>query len=545
MSITRSLKRHFQQSAAALLLAVTPPLSALLHAEDIPLTAATLEDVNAALNTGALTSEKLVQHFLARIDAYDQKGPAINAILTINEKAFEDAKVLDAERAAKGPRSPLHGIPVLIKDNIDTHDMPTTAGSFLLKGSIPPDDAFVVKKLRAAGAIILAKVNLSEFASGGGLNSLDGIIYNPHDINRSPSGSSGGTGAGIAAAYAMIGLGTDTGGSVRGPSSAGGIVGLKTTHGLVSRDGVIPLALSFDTVGPMARSVYDVAASLGVMAGIDPADPSTQKSDGKAYSDYTQFLDPDALKGAKLGVARVFMGHDHEVDWAIEAALQTMRDAGAEVVDIKIPDWLMDVRGRLYRTIRFPEFKVQIADYLATLDGDYPKTLDDIIKGSMKLAAERPDGASPNPSRWGLMLRENKSTSLDDPEYIAVKAHGLTLIREVLAGLMAKNGLDAIVYPTATTRPPLVDRDGGAGAGPGSGPSPVTLANMSGFPDLIVPAGFTGRGLPVTISFLGPAFSEPRLLALGYAYEQLSKARRLPVLTPDLDGAVIVQGLRH
>lgn len=508
-------------------------------ADEVSLTTATIQELNAAMDAGTLTSEQLVKMFQARIAAYDKAGPAINAIIRLNDKVLAEAKALDAERRTKGRRSPLHGIPIILKDNLDTADMPTTAGSFLLKGSVPPDDAFVVKKLRAAGAIIIAKANLSEFASGGSISSLGGPTYNPHDTRRSPSGSSGGSGASVAAAFSMMALGTDTGGSVRGPSSANGVVGLKTTHGLLSRDGVIPLALSFDTVGPMARSVYDVALSLGVMTGVDPADASTQKSVGKSHTDYTQFLDANALKGAKIGVARVFMGHDGEVDWVVESALQSMRDAGAEVVDIKIPSWLMDVRGRLYRAIRYREFKAQIADYLATIGPDYPKTLDDIISRSMQLPSRLESGIGPNPSRWSLMLSEQKGGELSDAEYKAVYEHGLPLVRAVLEGMMKEKGLDAIVYPTSTTRPSKIDPDPRPGSGPGGGPSPVSLANLSGFPDLIVPAGFTGRGLPVSISFLGTAFSEPRLLGLGYAFEQRTKALRLPVHTPALEGEVL------
>ena len=521
------------------LLAIFCFASAVTLAAEVELTAATIEEVNTAIDAGELNSVELVELFLDRIDAYDKQGPAINAVLTLNPEALEQARALDEERARSGRRSPLHGIPVLLKDNMDTADLPTTAGSFLLQDSIPPDDAFIVQQLREAGAIILAKLNMSEFASGGAMNSLGGPTYNPHDTTRSPAGSSGGTGAAIAAGYAMMGLGTDTGGSVRGPSSANGIVGLKTTHGLLSRDGVVPLALSFDTVGPMARSVYDVAVSLGVMTGIDPADDSTIKSEGLYHTDYTQFLDADALDGAKIGVARVFMDSDPEVDWIIESALQTMRDAGAEVVDIEIPGWLMDVRGRFYRAIRYREFRAQIEDYLATIGPEYPKTLDDIIKQSMRLTSRREDGAIPNPGRWNLMMSEDDSGELEDYEYIAVRDHALPLVQSVMAGIMRDNELDVIVYPTSTTRPGRVDPDPNPNGAPGGGVSPVTLANMSGFPDIIVPAGFTGMGLPITISFMGPAFSEPQLLGLGYAFEQLTKARRLPVHTPALEGEEI------
>ena len=509
------------------------------QAATLDLTEATIGDLNAAFDAGTLTSEQLVEACLARIAAYDEQGPALNAIMTLNPDALALARELDRERRDKGPRSPLHGIPVVLKDNMDTADLPTTAGSFMLKGSVPPDDAFIVRRLRDAGAVVLAKLNMSEFASGDAMNSLDGPTYNPHDIRRTPSGSSGGTGAAIAAAYASFGLGTDTGGSVRGPSSANGIAGLKPTHGLLSRDGIIPLALSFDTAGPMARNVYDVAAVLGVMTGVDPADEATHKSEARFESDYTQFLDQDALAGARIGVARDFMGSDEEVDWVIEAAIEAMRSAGAEIVDVELPSWLLDARGRFYRVIRYREFRAQVADYLATTGPDYPKSLDELVERSMTLTAPRDDGAIPNPGRWQLMMQEVESGELTDSEYVAVRDHALPLIRGIVGGLIEDEDLDAIVYPTSHVRPERVDPDPAPDAAPGSGGSPFTIANLTGFPDLIVPAGFTGRGLPVTISFLGPAFSEPRLLGLGYAFEQRTRARRLPVTTPRLPTDIV------
>jgi amidase len=451
-------------------------------------------------------------------------------VITVNPKALETARAMDAERTTKGPRSPLHGIPVVLKDNIDTADLPTTGGSVMLEGSMPPDDAFVVKKLRAAGAVIIAKTNLSEFASGAAHSSLGGQILNPHDLTRSPSGSSGGTGASMAAAFAMAGLGTDTGGSVRGPSTANGIAGLKTTMGLVSRDGVIPLALSFDTVGPMARSVYDVAAMLSVIAGVDSADAVTKSGEGRSQADYTQSLKPDALKGARLGVARDFFGQDGDVDWVMESALVQMKRQGATIVDVKLPKWLLDAKGEYYNAIRYPEFVVQIADYLKTVGPKYPKNITELIERAREVNAPRPDGASPNPGRWALMVRESGSGTLNDYQYTAVRDHALPLVRAVLNGVLAADKLDAIVYPTASRRPQQIaapaEVPGGA-SGSGS-----NLANLSGFPDLIVPAGFTTDDLPVAISFLGPAFSESRLLALGYSFEQTTKARRLPVTTP-------------
>jgi amidase len=417
--------------------------------------------------------------------------------------------------------------------------MPTTAGSSLLEGSLPPDDAFVVKKLREAGAIILAKLNMSEFASGGSISSLGGSTRNPHDLNRSPSGSSGGTGAAIAAAYAPVGLGTDTGGSVRGPSTANGIVGLKTTHGLLSRDGIIPLALSFDTAGPIARSVYDVAAALSVMTGVDPADESTKKSEGRFEIDYTKHLDAGALEGARIGMMRDFMEQDSEVDWIVEASLQTMRDAGATIVDVELPQWLLDSNTSYYWAIRYREFRAQIADYLATTGPEYPKTLEELVERSMKRTSPA-NGSGPNPSRWSMMIKEDEAGELTDYEYTAVRAHALPLVREIIEGVMEKESLDALFYPTSSQRTERIDSDprpptpGGMRRHSG-----IRYANVTGFPDLVIPAGFTSGGLPVGVSFVGRAFSEAKLLSLGYAFEQATKARRLPVNTPPLPGETI------
>lgn len=490
----------------------------------------TIADVNAAFAKGTLTSERLTQMFLARIDAYDRKGPALRAVITINPKAIETARAMDDERKAKGPRSPLHGIPIVLKDNIDTADLPTTGGSVLLEGSVPPDDAFVVKKLRAAGAVIVAKVNLSEFASGAAHSSLGGQILNPHDPTRTPSGSSGGTGASIAAAFAMAGLGTDTGGSVRGPSTANGIAGLKTTMGLVSRDGVIPLALSFDTVGPMARNVHDVAAMLSVIAGVDPADAATKAGQGRSAADYTQSLKVDALKGARLGIARDFLGQDTDVDWVVEASLEAMRKQGATIVDVRLPKWLLDAKGEYYNAIRYPEFVVQIADYLKTLGPKYPKNITELIERARRVNAPRPDGASPNPGRWSLMVRESTSGTLNDYQYTSVRDHALPLVGAILDGIFKANNIEAIVYPTSSRRPQRIDAPPDPPGGAATSGS--NLANLSGFPDLIVPAGFSTEDLPIGLSFIGPAFSESRLLAIGYAFEQATKARRLPVHTP-------------
>jgi amidase len=523
--------------AGVVCVALALTMSGLVAQKTIDLDAATIADINAAFAKGTLTSERLTQMFLARIEAYDRKGPALRAVITVNPKALETARAMDAERKTRGPRSPLHGIPIVLKDNIDTADLPTTGGSVMLEGSMPPDDAFVVKRLRAAGAVVMAKVNLSEFASGAAHSSLGGQILNPHDLTRSPSGSSGGTGASMAAAFAMAGLGTDTGGSVRGPATANGIAGLKTTMGLVSRDGVIPLALSFDTVGPMARHVYDVAAMLSVLAGVDPADAATRAGEGRSVADYTQSLTADALKGARLGIARDFMGQDGDVDWVMEASLDAMRKQGATIVDVRLPKWLLDAKGEYYNAIRYPEFVVQIADYLKTTDAKYPKTITDLIERARRVNAPRADGASPNPGRWSLMVRESGSGTVSDYQYTSVRDHALPLVRAVLDGVLAAGKLDAIVYPTASRRPAQISAPAEIPGGASSSGS--NLANLSGFPDLIVPAGFTTDDLPVGISFLGPAFSESKLLGIGYSFEQATKARRLPVHTPLRPGETI------
>src|SRR5499433_2528170 len=379
---------HWQEASmkrvAFLILISLATSCPVFGAKTIDLDSATIADINAAFKAGTLTAEGLVQLCLARIRSYDREGPSLHALITLNPKAIETARELDAERKAKGPRSALHGIPVVLKDNYNTVDLPTTGGSVLLEGSIPPADAFVVKKLRDAGAIILAKMNMSEFASPPSQSSLGGQSLNPHDLRRSPAGSSGGTGVAVAAAYAPLGMGTDTGGSIRGPSTANGIVGLKPTHGLLSRSGIIPLSLTFDTGGPMARSVNDVAVALGAMTGIDPTDPATSKSAGKFETDYTKYLKADALRGARIGIARDFLGADADVDWVVDASIAAMKKAGATVVDVHYPKWLLDAKEEFYNAIRRPEFHVQIADYLKTLGPSYPKTLEEMIERAEK-----------------------------------------------------------------------------------------------------------------------------------------------------------------
>ncbi len=507
-------------------------------AANFDLSTATIADINAAFDADALTSEKLVQLYLKRVEAYDERGPKLNALITVNPQALATAQALDAERKASGPRSPLHGIPVILKDNYDTTDMPTTAGSVFLAGSIPRRDSFMVAQLRAAGAVILAKSNTSEFASSGrsnGFSSLGGQTLNPHDLTRGPAGSSGGSGAALAAWYAPVALGTDTGGSIRGPCAANGLACIKPTHGLLSRAGIVPLSLSFDTGGPMARNVYDVAVSLGVMTGIDPEDPATAKSLGLFHRDYTVFLQRDALAGATLGVLTDYAGSDPETKRIFAASVEKLKMLGAKVVDIELPAHIKE-RSSLTSIIRNAEFKAQIADYLATLDNRYPRTLDDLIAAAKGFATSATVG-QPNPARWELFDREATGLPLNDPVYLSARDQGTAMVRSYLSATMLQQQLDAFIYPTAPmpARPIVRDYETG-GAGGGSGTS---LANITGFPDAIVPAGVTTEGLPVTLSFLGAAFSEPRILGFAYAFEQATHARVTPKTTPALSGETI------
>jgi len=524
----------------SLLCAIALASPASLRAANFDLSTASIADINAAFDAGALTSEKLVSLYLARIKAYDNAGPNLHTVITLNPKALDEAKALDAERKAKGPRSPLHGIPVVAKDNFDTFDLPTTAGSFLLDGSLPPQDATTIKKLRDAGAIILAKVNLAEFATGGlggtpnGFIALGGQTRNPHDPMRGPGGSSGGTGSALAAWFAPLGLGTDTGGSIRNPCSFNGIPGLKPTNGLLSRAGIVPLSLSFDTGGPMARTVYDVAVSLGIMTGMDTRDPLTATQAGLAYSDYTQFLKKDALKGARIGIARDYLGQDPEVDKIFERAIGELKAAGAIIVDpIHYPDFVLTGKNSVMSTMRNVEFREQIRDYLATLKPGYPKNLSEMIVKAEALKA--PTGRyAPNPGRLAAFKAEIAGPAPTSIAYLAAKVHGMALIRQGVLGVFEQHQLDAIVYPTNPTPAPLITESAKVPAG--SARSLTSIANISSFPDVIVPAGVTSGKLPVTLSFFGPAYSEPKLLAYAYAYEQATHHIIKPATTPALPG---------
>jgi amidase len=513
--------------------------SVLAPAKTFELETASVSDIQEAVAAGALTYEKLVSLYLARIAAYDQKGPSLNTVITLNPKALDEARALDAERKSRGVRTPLHGIPVLVKDNYDTVDLPTTGGAFYLEGSLPPADAYMITKLRDAGAIILAKVNLDELAGGGiGFSSLWGQTKNPHDLARIPNGSSGATGVGLAAWFAPLGLGTDTGGSIRGPSAANGIPGIKPTNGLLSRAGIIPRVLSLDTGGPMARNVYDMALALGLMTGMDPKDPLTEKSAGLFYSDYTQFLRKDALKGARIGILHEGLGKDPEIDAIFARAIGELKAQGATVLDpVKYPTVVMEGRNGVSEIIRQADIREELGHYLATLKPGYPKSLDEILALHDQLMKKDPTGrVAPNARLYSALRATNTGLKSTDALYVSAKQHGMAMIRDAVQSVFTDHQLDAIVYCTRGELPALITNSSPMDTTARLGGSLTSIANMTQFPDVIVPAGATKKKLPVTISFLGPAFSEPRLLAYAYAYEQATHYRISPATTPPLPG---------
>ena len=530
----KSLKTKLLPLAASIALCFG---AASAQAATFDLETAGVPEIQAAVDSGALTYEKLVKLYLARIQAYDHQGPGLNAVITVNPKALQTARALDAERKAKGLRSPLMGIPVLAKDNYDTADMPTSGGDFLLADSVPYADAPTIKQLRDAGAIILAKVNMDEFAHGGvGFSSRGGQTRNPHDPRRIPNGSSAGTGAGLAAWYAPLGLGSDTGGSIRGPSSANGIVGIKPTNGLVTRTGIMPCVLSFDTGGPMARTVYDAALELGFLTGVDPKDPLTRTSAGLFYKDYTQFLKKDALRGVRLGVIRDFKGSDPEVDRVFEAALAELKAQGAVLVDdLHFPGAALQARTTVMEPMR-AEVKDNYHDYLATLRPGFPRSIAEIADRGIKLTASA-HGYVPHPSVFKRFKTLSQAVPLTSLSYTSAKLHGMAAVQGAVLGLMDDKQVDALVYPTRPTVPALIDPNTPNIVDRPSPPSLSSIANVTQFPDVIVPAGVTAdTRMPVTIDFFGPAFSEPKLVAYAYAYEQATHHRVSPSTTPALPG---------
>ncbi|MGD8510219.1 MAG: amidase family protein [Gammaproteobacteria bacterium] len=501
---------------------------------------ATITEINAAFEDRSLTSERLVQWYLDRIEAYDRQGPELSTLIYVNPDALDEARALDKERRKQGPRSLIHGIPVIIKDNYDTADMPTTAGSVLLKNSRPTDDAFVVERLREAGAVIIGKANMSEFALSFDRlshSSLGGLTRNPYNLNRDASGSSSGSAAAVAANFAVFATGSDTAGSIRAPANVTGTVGIKPTLGLTSRNGVVPVALSFDVTGPIARTVEDAAVALQYMASVDPDDPRTQESRTWQVEDYTRFLDPAALDGARLGIARDYFGGNPDVDRVIESAMARMREMGAILVEIDVPQDIRDAWQTQMSLVVDRELEPQLNAYLATLPAGGPRTLADLISGYKALPAT---GPYPPVSQVRIDYYETvvNSPGASDVAYLYTLTNKLPSSRIEVVAEMNEKALDALVFPTMPCpASPLftVEEDPGYVCNVPDPYVPGYMGCVTGFPEITVPAGFTTNGLPVGVSFFGRPYAEPRLIGLAYAYEQATGARKPPPSTPPLN----------
>jgi len=493
----------------------------------------TIGELQDGMKSGKYTARSIAEKYLERIAAVDKSGPTVNSVIETNPEALDIAEALDKERKEKGPRGPLHGIPVLIKDNIATADrMQTTAGSLALVGSKPPADAFIVKKLRDAGAVILGKTNLSEWAnirsnhSISGWSGRGGQTKNPYALDRNPCGSSSGTGAGIAANLAAIGIGTETDGSIVCPSSANGLAGIKPTVGLVSRGRIIPISHTQDTAGPMCRTVRDAAILLGALTGVDPNDRATAASAGKSFTDYTKFLQADGLRGARIGVLRKAFGFSSAVDKLMEAALDVLKKQGATLVDpVEFETYgkfgETEFLGFMY------ELKADLNAYLAWLGPNAPvKTLKEIIEFNEKNASkEMPFFGQEN------FLKAEEKGPLTTQEYVdAIKKNHELAGKDGIDATMDKHKLDAIVAPTGGPAW-LTDIVNGDSFGGGSS----EFAAVTGYPNVNVVAGFV-RGLPVGISFFGRAWSEPVLIKLAYGFEQATKFRKAPRFLPHVEG---------
>ena len=533
-----SSRRKFLQGAvqASAAVAVYPALGAAREISR-PLTPApaevkpfeldeiTITELQDGINSGKFTARSLVEKYKSRIEEIDKRGPAVNAVIELNPDAEAIADELDQERKGKGPRGALHGIPVLIKDNIDTADrMMTTAGSLALVGSKPPKDSFVAQKLRAAGAVILGKTNLSEWAnirsshSTSGWSGRGGLTKNPYALDRNACGSSSGTGAGISANLAAAGIGTETDGSIVCPSSSNGLAGIKPTVGLVSRAGIIPISHSQDGAGPMCRTVRDAAILLGALTGVDPEDSATAASAGKSQTDYAQYCDPNGLRGARIGVARKYFGFNDAVDALMEESLDVMKRQGATLIDPADIETFGKFDDSELLVFMY-ELKADLNAYLSRVGPTAPvRTLKDIIAfNNRNRQKEMPYFGQ------DLFLKAEEKGPLTEKAYLdAVAKNHQLACTEGIDAIMDKHQLDALVAPTGGPAwlTDLVNGDHSAGGS-------SNAAAVAGYPNINVTAGSI-FGLPVGISFFGRAWSEPTLIKLAYAFEQATKARQTP-----------------
>jgi len=520
-------RQFLQTTAATYIAAITTPLpeSIAKSPPAFDLEELTITDLQQGLQSGKYTSRELVEKYSDRITDIDKKGPGLYSVIEMNPDAERIAVALDRERKEKGLRSPLHGIPILIKDNIDTQDrMMTTAGSLALVGTKPQRDAFVAQRLREAGALILGKTNLSEWAnfrstkSSSGWSSRGGQTKNPYVLERNPCGSSSGSGAAVAANLCAAAVGTETDGSVVCPSSANSLVGIKPTVGLVSRAGIIPISHSQDTAGPMARTVSDAAILLGAMTGIDPRDEATNASSGKSVADYTKFLDKDGLRGMRLGIARKHFGFNERVDKLMNDLLAEMKKLGAVLVDPADIPTTGKFDDSEFEVLLY-EFKADLNTYLAGLGPTAPvRSLKDVIAFNEKNSARE----MPYFGQDIMIKAEAKGRLTSKPYLAALRKNHLLTRAQGIDAVMKKNRLDALVAPTGGPPWPTDWINGDHFTGGYSSASAV-----AGYPHVTVPAGYV-FGLPVGISFFGGAYSEPKLIKIAYAFEQATKVRRPP-----------------
>ena len=489
----------------------------------------TISQLADGMNSGKYTARAIAEKYLARIEAIDRHGPALNSVIEINPDALEIAEKLDAERKEKGARGPLHGIPILLKDNLDTADkMMTTAGSLALVGSKPSKDSFVVQRLRAAGAVILGKTNLSEWAnirsthSTSGWSGRGGQTKNPYALDRNPCGSSSGSGAAVSANLCVAAIGTETDGSIVCPANANGVVGIKPTVGLTSRTGIIPISHTQDGAGPLARTVRDAAIVLGTMVGVDAEDAASSLSQGKGLNDYTKFLDPKGLNGARIGVVRKYFGFSDSVDRLMEGSLSVLKSQGAVLVDPVEIETLGKFDESEF-TVFLYELKTNLNKYLERLGPSAPvKNLREVIAFNEK----NRDKEMPFFGQDIFVHSEAKGPLLEK-EYVDALAKNRLLARaEGIDAVMDKHKLDALVAPTGSPAWPT-DLVNGDHSGGGSS----NAAAVAGYPNINVPAGNLW-GLPVGLSFFGRAWSEPTLIRLAYAFEQATKARITPKFLP-------------